>query len=327
MFPSHPMVCTPHSSCLKCHHTDCVTNTYLPRTVKTKSFQLYVTKKFLSYYPIQPTSLYTYIQKLVCQDVYSVSPVLGTVTCWCPLKCNRWKISRVSNQNGVSLLYIMLEIHHSGREPSKYWLISKKKKKLHHWHYTTDPRITDLAVCGPVAPDIFIFWLIVIPFMKRIDRYSCISSVVVSFHMSGTPLAAILSWPLSVCFCSWSFETSLIVKTKTKLIQRSGDRIVQSVVCWVHSPAWCSLAGSILPSASGREDFPLELTWVLTPFPKNSFGWEYTPRSSLSIHAFHCADSKDPADIHVIVRWKLATKTHPACTIHTDRMRLTLWLD
>ena len=27
-------------------------------------------------------------------------------------------ISRVSDQNGVSLLYIMLEIHHSGREPS-----------------------------------------------------------------------------------------------------------------------------------------------------------------------------------------------------------------
>ena len=35
-------------------------------------------------------------------------------------------ISRISNQNGVSLLYIMLEIHHSGREPSiccddAYW--------------------------------------------------------------------------------------------------------------------------------------------------------------------------------------------------------------
>ena len=29
------------------------------------------------------------------------------------------KNSRVFNQNGVSLLYIMLEIHHSGREPSK----------------------------------------------------------------------------------------------------------------------------------------------------------------------------------------------------------------
>ena len=27
-------------------------------------------------------------------------------------------MSRVSNQNGVSPLYIMLEIHHSGREPS-----------------------------------------------------------------------------------------------------------------------------------------------------------------------------------------------------------------
>ena len=26
--------------------------------------------------------------------------------------------SRVPDQNGVSLLYIMLEIHHSGREPS-----------------------------------------------------------------------------------------------------------------------------------------------------------------------------------------------------------------
>ena len=34
--------------------------------------------------------------------------------CVCVCTC----ISRVSNQNGVSLLYIMLEIHHSGREPS-----------------------------------------------------------------------------------------------------------------------------------------------------------------------------------------------------------------
>ena len=29
-------------------------------------------------------------------------------------------ISRVPDQNGVSLLYIMLEIHHSGWEPSIY---------------------------------------------------------------------------------------------------------------------------------------------------------------------------------------------------------------
>ena len=31
--------------------------------------------------------------------------------------------SRVSGQNGESLLYIMLEIHHSGREPSIYFYI------------------------------------------------------------------------------------------------------------------------------------------------------------------------------------------------------------
>ena len=44
-------------------------------------------------------------------------------------------------------------------------------------------------------------------------------------------------------------------------------------------------------------------------------------------HAFHRRDSKDP-DIHVLLhRWMLATKTHPACTIHEDEMRLTLWLD
>ena len=30
------------------------------------------------------------------------------------------RILRVPDQNGVSLLYIMLEIHHSGREPSIY---------------------------------------------------------------------------------------------------------------------------------------------------------------------------------------------------------------
>ena len=31
-----------------------------------------------------------------------------------------YNISRVSDQNGLSPLYIMLEIHHSGREPSNY---------------------------------------------------------------------------------------------------------------------------------------------------------------------------------------------------------------
>ena len=35
-------------------------------------------------------------------------------------RCISSMILRVSNKNGVSLLYVMLEIHHSGREPSYY---------------------------------------------------------------------------------------------------------------------------------------------------------------------------------------------------------------
>ena len=67
--------------------------------------------------------------------------------------------------------------------------------------------------------------------------------------------------------------------------------------------------------------FPLELTWLQTPFPQNSFGWEYKPRSSLCTQAFHCTDSKDP-DVHVLDGWMPATKTHPAHTIHEDGMWL-----
>ena len=64
--------------------------------------------------------------------------------------------------------------------------------------------------------------------------------------------------------------------------------------------------------------FPLELTWFLKLHsPTNSFGWEYKPRSSLCIHAFHRTDSKDP-DGHVLDGWMPATKTHPARTIHED---------
>ena len=39
-------------------------------------------------------------------------------------------ISRVSDQNGVSPLYIMLEIHHSGREPSVF---AAEFSVLHSW--------------------------------------------------------------------------------------------------------------------------------------------------------------------------------------------------
>ena len=44
--------------------------------------------------------------------------------------------------------------------------------------------------------------------------------------------------------------------------------MAQSVVCWARCPAWCSVASSNLLWTSGTGCFPLELTWVLTPFPK-----------------------------------------------------------
>ena len=72
--------------------------------------------------------------------------------------------------------------------------------------------------------------------------------------------------------------------------------------------------------------FPLELTWVLTPFPKKSFGQEYKTRPSLCTQAFHHTDSWDP-DIHALVLLMPVTKTHPACTIHKDGMWLPQWLD
>ena len=92
--------------------------------------------------------------------------------------------------------------------------------------------------------------------------------------------------------------------------------------------AWArchSVAGSILLWGHFPVEgiFPLELTWLQTPFPQNSFGWEYKPRSSLCIHAFHRTDSKESwrscprrsPDVHVLDGWMPATKTHPARTI------------
>ena len=78
--------------------------------------------------------------------------------------------------------------------------------------------------------------------------------------------------------------------------------------------AWAcchSVAGSILLWGHFLVEgiFPLELTWVQTPFPQNSFGWEYKPRSSLCTHAFHRTDSKDP-DVHVLDGNKNTPSTH-----------------
>ena len=83
-----------------------------------------------------------------------------------------------------------------------------------------------------------------------------------------------------------------------------------------------SVAGSILLWGNFPVEgiFPLELTWFKLHSPKNYFGWEYKPRSSLCTHAFHRTDSKDP-DVHMD-GWMPATKTHPARTIHEDGMWL-----
>ena len=90
--------------------------------------------------------------------------------------------------------------------------------------------------------------------------------------------------------------------------------------------AWArcqSVAGSILLWGHFPVEgiFPLELTWVQTPFPQNSFGWEYKPRSSLRTHAFHRTDSKDP-DVHVLDGWMPATKNTPS-THHPRRRNVT----
>ena len=68
--------------------------------------------------------------------------------------------------------------------------------------------------------------------------------------------------------------------------------------------------------------FPLEGTWVVIPFPQNSFGWEY--KTSLCSHVFHPTDSKDP-DIYVPEGWMTATKTHPAST-KTEYDYLNGWI-
>ena len=47
-----------------------------------------------------------------------------------------------------------------------------------------------------------------------------------------------------------------------------GARIAQSVVCWALCPVWCSVVGSILLKLLVEGSFPLELSCVLTSFPK-----------------------------------------------------------
>ena len=72
-------------------------------------------------------------------------------------------ISRVSDQNGVSLLYIKLEIHHSGREPSIYIYIyiifysdMYKCTKLAFPHYSKTLLVTESPQVNHMCSKVFI---------------------------------------------------------------------------------------------------------------------------------------------------------------------------
>ena len=67
----------------------------------------------------------------------------------------------------------------------------------------------------------------------------------------------------------------------------------------------------------------LKVSVIQTPFPLNSFGWEYKPRSSLCTQAFHRIESKDHG-IHVVDGWMTATKT-PSMH-HPRRLNMTTFM-
>ena len=125
--------------------------------------------------------------------------------------------------------------------------------------------------------------------------------------------------PMSACrpnsaMSQWHADVGLPLK------QCIGGRNSSVGSAWARCPQ-CRGFDPPLGTFSVEWIFPLELTWFKLHSPKNSFGWEYKPRSSLCIHAFHRTDSKDP-DVHVLDGWMPATKTHPARTIHEDGMWL-----
>ena len=87
------------------------------------------------------------------------------------------------------------------------------------------------------------------------------------------------AWITATCFCRCRLKCCKVSKKTLP-----GESLAQSVfvfhsmtwgrnsslvVRWDHCPAWCSVVGSILPLQYFPVEgfFPMELTWVLTPFP------------------------------------------------------------
>ena len=78
--------------------------------------------------------------------------IMCTYLCMCVCKCTCVDqcvcISRVSDQNGVSLLYIMLEIHHCGWEPSiSKCVIVYKRETLGRGVEAENNRVYFVYVC------------------------------------------------------------------------------------------------------------------------------------------------------------------------------------
>ena len=180
-----------------------------------------------------------------------------------------------------------------------------------------------VSVSPPWSPNPFLYFVLLSFF--ALDSLSLCLSLICFLS---------LSYLLSLFFCIFFFLFFFLSLSRWD----DGDWVSQwinadrqgqdssLVACWARCPAWCSIVGSILLLFPVEGIFPLELSWVLTPFLKKSFRWDYKLRSSLCTHAFHGTDSKGP-DIHVLDGWMKATKPHQACTIQEDGMWLPIWLD
>ena len=81
-------------------------------------------------------------------------------------------------------------------------------------------------------------------------------------------------------------------KKKKKKKKGEGAGIAQSKVCWACCPAWSITMASILLTASGRRDFPLELTQILTPFPKKTLLDDSINRGLVCAHTLSIAQLK-----------------------------------